>query len=149
MAVPLSAVPHWLQWVLVIAVVLAVLVGGVRSIPPLWKVVRGLIGLVDALAGLQKFLEKNDPILDELRAQVVNDHGHLNLRSQLDRIERTSKRLEPQITDAVERLDRVELGVAGLYNDQQALSDRFDKAEDTWTRNRRLRGRHANDTDQQ
>lgn len=118
MSIPLAAVPHWLQWILVAGVALAVVAGAIRSIPPLWKFLQKAIGLVNALAELPEFLEKNDPILDELAKQVVNDHGHVNLRSQLDRIEDAQKRLET--------------GVAGLYDDQQELTKRVDSAEDTW-----------------
>lgn len=143
MSVPLSAVPHWLQWVFVLIAVLVALVGGIRAVPPLWKFVHRAVGLVDALAALPQFLEKNDPIIDQLQEQIVNSHGKVILRHQLDEIQYSMKRLEPQVGDALERLDRVEEGVAGLYTDQQELSDRFDKAEDTWTRNQRGRGRHA------
>lgn len=132
MDVPLSAVPHWLQWLIVIAAALAVLAGGIRALPPLWQFIQRVVGLVDALTELEPFLKKNDPILDELSKQVVNDHGHVNLRSQLDRIEFTTKRLDAKVTDTVERLDRVEIGVKGLYDDQQALESRFNDAEDTW-----------------
>ncbi|GAA4176622.1 hypothetical protein [Gryllotalpicola koreensis] len=134
MDVPFSAVPHWLQWVLVAAAALATIGGGVRAVPPLWQFLRRVISLVDALGELEPFLKKNDPILDELNKQIVNDHGHVILRNQLDRIEDTSKRLDTALADAVERLDRVETGVAGLYDDQKALSERFDDAENTWRR---------------
>jgi hypothetical protein len=133
---PFSAVPHWLQWTLVAAAVLGAIATCIRALPPIWGFVQRLVGLVDALTELVPFLEKNDPILDQLSQQVVNDHGHMNLREQLDRIEDSQKRLEPQVTDTVTRLDRVEMGVAGLYKDQQALSDRFDDAEQTWRKNR-------------
>lgn len=132
MDVPLSAVPPWLQWVIVIAAVLAVVAGGIRAVPPLWQFITRIINLVDALTELPDFLERNDPILQELNRQIVNDHGHVILRNQLDTV-------EAGIKDAKRRLERVEDGVKGLYDDQENLTQRFNDAENTW-RSRRPDG---------
>ena len=125
MDAPLSAVPHWLQWVVVVAGVLAACATGVRAVPPLWNLLQRVVGLIDALTELPEFIAHNGPILHALNEQIVNDHGHVILRDQLDRVEK-------QNLDTIDRLSRVESGVAGLYKDQKALSDRFDDAEDTW-----------------
>lgn len=134
MNLPLGALPPWLQWALLLAFALATIVTGFRAVPQLWSFVRRIVGLVDALGELQPFLERAEPILGELREQIVNDHGHVILRNQLDRIEDTSTELTSQVTDAVARLDRVESGVAGLYKDQQNITKRLDSADRRRTR---------------
>lgn len=90
-------------------IVAALLAVGV--IIKLWPFVRNAVAIVDALVQLPSFIARTDATLQAHTKQIENSH---------------STNLRDDITEAVDAVERVELGVKGLYGKVDDLYGKFD-----------------------
>lgn len=102
-------------WIIAIGALVTVIV-------KLWPALRQLVTIVDSVTGLPAFIARTDADVARMKTQLENSHV-TNLRDD--------------ITDAVEAVERVELGVKGLYQKvdelTQADADIRAELEDTQT----------------
>lgn len=114
--------PAWLQWLLAVAAVLAFIGGGIRAIPPVWRFVSRFVSTVNELAELPGELAE----LRKFRSDtaVTLSDQNTTLAKQDKKIAEIHHEVHfnngSSVKDATARIEK---GVAGLYEEIDALKD--------------------------
>ncbi|HEY0249718.1 MAG TPA: hypothetical protein VGC45_15815 [Gryllotalpicola sp.] len=136
----------WLPWVGAVIAALGLIVLAGKLLRDVWQLARRSAAAVtkvaetsEALAELPAFtregtafFRKHGPMLDQLAVQILNDHGNVNLREELTAALDAARSADQRSGEAITRLERVERGVEGLYEQTDNLDSRLDNVEDTF-----------------
>lgn len=119
-SIDFSQAPSWLQWLLAVAAVLAFVGGGIRAIPPAWRFVTRFVSTVNELAELPRELTE----LRKFRSDTALTLSEQN--TTLAKQDRKIAEIHHEVnfnngSSAKDAIIRIEKGVAGLYEEIDAL----------------------------
>lgn len=114
---PTPPVPDWLRFLLADTSLLqavfwlVALISLIVAVVKLWPALGRFVQIVNATAGLPAFIDRTDKRLDEQDTQIAEIHHQLHLNGG------------GSVKDGV---NRVEEGVAGLYNELTPIKTKLD-----------------------
>jgi len=88
-------------WVITIIVALGFLL---RWIGRTWPKLRRFVKTMDSLVGLPEFIERTDDSVAQLKQQILNSHGDINMRDEITEALDSSKRAEAMLAEVQTKL---------------------------------------------